>query len=157
MDQSLPKGRNEMAIVRAFEGQPIQVLGEQIWIKHASQDSQSQMSVVVVEVPAGSSVPPHTHAQEEESYFMLKGSLVIRIDQETVTLQPGDFAYIPKGTAHGYENVAQDPAQFLAWSVGGAIDRFFVEMAEQVKTFPDDLAKMGQILAKYGVVMMQTT
>ncbi|MEN9221577.1 MAG: cupin domain-containing protein [Thermostichus sp. BF3_bins_97] len=144
-----------MTIVRALEGQLLQVLSDRVCLKHPSQSSQNQMSVVTVEVPPGSFVPPHTHAQEEESYFMVKGSLVMTIDQENVTLHPGDFVHIPQGTAHGYHNTSEETVQFLAWSLGGPIDHFFVEMSEQVKALPDDLTKMGQLLVKYGVVMIQ--
>lgn len=141
-----------MTLVRALEGQLLQVLNDRVCIKHPSQDSQNQMSVFTVEVPPGSFLPPHAHVQEEESYFMLKGSLEMKIGQEDVTLYPGDFVYVPSGMAHGYANKSEEPVLFLAWSVGGPIDHFFTEMAQEVRTLPDDLPIMGQILTKYGVV-----
>ncbi len=141
-----------MTVVRASEGQLLQGINDRVCIKHPSQGSQNQMSVFTVEVPPGSFLPPHAHVQEEESYFMLKGSLNMTIAQENITLHPGDFVHIPQGTAHGYRNTSEENVQFLAWSLGGPIDHFFVEMSEQVKALPEDLPKMGQLLVKYGVV-----
>jgi mannose-6-phosphate isomerase-like protein (cupin superfamily) len=42
----------------------------------------------------------HHHAEEDELFVVLKGTLVIELRDGTVTLGPGELVVIPKGTEH---------------------------------------------------------
>ncbi|AKG20470.1 cupin domain-containing protein [Calothrix sp. 336/3] len=144
-----------MTVLRSQAGENLQVLTDRICIKFKSADSPNQMAVMTVDVPADGCVPPHIHDKEEESYFMLQGSIVMQLGNQEFTIEPGDFVHVPPGTIHGYKNPSPQCARFLAWTIGGAIDDFFTEMAEKVQEIPDDLPKMSAILEKYGVQMVQ--
>lgn len=140
-----------MTVLRSQEGQIAQVLTDKVCIKLKSKHSPNSMTVMTVDVPPEGSVPPHTHAKEEESYYMLEGSMVMQVGSEELTLEPGDFAHVPPGTVHGYRNCSDQPIRFLAWTVGGLIDEFFVEMSTKIQDIPNDLPKMPEILEKYGI------
>jgi quercetin dioxygenase-like cupin family protein len=140
-----------MVVLKRQEGQSVRVLGDLVCIKLPSAQSAHRMAVVTVEVPPGGEVPPHTHAQEEESYYLLEGEMLVQVGNTKVTIEAGDFVHVPAGTVHGYQNLSDQPIRFLAWAVGGAIDHFFLEMAEQIQVVPDDLAKVPAILQKYGI------
>jgi quercetin dioxygenase-like cupin family protein len=146
-----------MTVISSQEGQTVQVKSDRVCIKLKSSNSPNNMAVVTVEVPPGGLVPPHIHAQEEESYYMLDGSMVMQLGSEFLTIQPNDFVHIPPGTIHSYRNDSDRPIHFLAWTVGGAIDDFFIEMAEKIQEIPNDLPKMPKILEKYGIEMVATT
>lgn len=141
-----------MTIVRSQAGEHVQVLSDTVRLKLRSNDSANRMAVMTVEVPPGGGVPPHSHASEEESYYMLKGTMVMQLGDEEFTIEPNDFVHVPAGIAHGYQNNSPQFICFLAWTVGGAIDQFFLEMAE-VRDLPQDLPKMAAILDKYGIQM----
>lgn len=140
-----------MRVIRKSDGNQVQVLGDQVNIKVASSDSPFGMSIVVVDVPPNSGTPCVTHAKEEEVYFVLEGELFMHTPTERHTLGPGDMVHLPPGTPHGYRNPGVVNARFLAWTVGGPMDQFFVTMAERVKRLPDDLAAMGEVLEQFGV------
>jgi len=146
-----------MTVIPSQEGQTVQVLSDRVCIKLKSSNSPNSMAVVTVEVPPGGLVPPHIHAQEEESYYMLDGSMVMQLGSEFLTIQPHDFVHIPPGTIHSYRNDSDRPIHFLAWTVGGAIDDFFIEMGEKIREIPNDLPKMPEILDKYGIQMAAPT
>jgi hypothetical protein len=55
---------------------------------------------------------------------------------------------------HGYANPGQTPVCFLAWTVGGPIDRFFEAMRECVTQVPRDAGAMAEITAHFGVEMV---
>jgi quercetin dioxygenase-like cupin family protein len=149
-----PFPENAMTFARTSAVAPIQVLSDQLRLLLSSADSPSQMSVMVVDVPPGGSVPPHRHDREEEGYFVLHGELALTIDQDTRTLAAGDFGHVPPRTLHAYANPGQEPVRFLAWTVGGPIDRFFQEMSERVSRLPRDAEAMAAITARYGVRML---
>ncbi len=145
-----------MSYARTSDIAPIQVLSDQLRLMLRSADSPSQMSAMVVEVPPGGFVPPHTHGKEEEGYFVLEGELALNIADQTRTLAAGDFGHVPPRTVHGYANPGTVPVRFLAWIVGGPIDQFFEAMSQRVKQMPQDAAAMAEITARFGVQMVGT-
>jgi mannose-6-phosphate isomerase-like protein (cupin superfamily) len=48
----------------------------------------------------GDKVPWHTHDNEDELFFVVEGVLDIEEQGGTVTLQPGEFYIVPRGTEH---------------------------------------------------------
>ncbi len=141
-----------MSIVSAGSGEALTVLGDRLMIALRSADSPHRMAVMQVEVPAGSGVPPHRHEVEEEAYYILEGTLAMLVDGREVDLRSGDFVHVPPGAVHGYRNAGQAPVKFLAWTVGGPIDEFFVAMSREVRRMPDDLPAMGALMQRFGVI-----
>ena len=60
----------------------------------------------------GASVPRHTNAVEHEQY-VLEGSYVVGIDDETYEVSAGDALLIPAGTVHWYRNDSEEPGAFI--------------------------------------------
>lgn len=143
-----------MTIVRTADVPPIAVLSDQLRLLLRSHQSPHRMSVMVVDVPPGGGVPPHSHRVEEEGYFVLEGRLLLTIGDAAHDLGPGGFGHVPPGTVHGYANPGPGPVRFLAWTVGGPIDRFFEAMSERVRRMPDDAAAMAELTAAFGVRMV---
>lgn len=141
-----------MHIIRSSEGHQVDVLGDRVNIKVASDQSPFGMSIVVVDVPPNSGTPCVAHTNEEEVYFVLEGELFMHTPTERHALVPGDMVHLPPGTPHGYRNPGERNARFLAWTVGGSMDKFFVSMAERVRRLPDDLPAMGAVLQEFGVL-----
>jgi quercetin dioxygenase-like cupin family protein len=140
-----------MSVVRAESVEALAVLGDRVRILLRSGDSAHRMAVMDVEVPPGGEVPPHRHRVEEEGYLVLDGRLEMTVGDETTSLGRGDFAHVPAGTVHGYRNGGTTPARFLAWTVGGAIDEFFTAMHREVRRMPDDLPRLQDVMARFGV------
>lgn len=42
----------------------------------------------------------HTHENEDELFYIIKGSLIIEFKDKTVELNEGELCIIPKGVAH---------------------------------------------------------
>lgn len=140
-----------MNVIRNEQGTALRVLGDAVTVKVASDDSPHGLAIVTVEVPPGSGTPCVTHAAEEEVYFVLDGELLMHTPTEKHLLKPGDMVHLPPLTPHGYRNPGERPARFLAWTVGGPMDRFFVKMAERVHQLPQDLSAMQAVMAEHGV------
>ena len=140
-----------MNVIRRDDGTTVKVLGDDVTIKVASAASPHGQAIVTVQVPPGSGTPCVTHAKEEEVYFVLEGELLMHTPTERHVLQPGDMVHLPPLTPHGYRNPGDRPTRFLAWTVGGPMDRFFTNMAERVHQLPQDLPAMQAVMAEYGV------
>jgi quercetin dioxygenase-like cupin family protein len=148
-----PSGQKgiDMTVVRTDEALPLRVLDDELRLMLRSDESPARMSVMVVEVPPGSGVPAHSHDVEEEGYFVLEGELCLTVGDAEHRLQAGDFGHVKPGVVHGYRNAGARRVRFLAWTIGGPIDRFFVEMSDRVTAMPRDLPVMLEVMGKYGV------
>jgi uncharacterized cupin superfamily protein len=54
--------------------------------------------------PPGGGPPPHVHHFEDESFYILEGTVTFQADGRTFQASPGDFVHIPRGTVHSFRN-----------------------------------------------------
>ncbi|HVC69265.1 MAG TPA: cupin domain-containing protein [Acidimicrobiales bacterium] len=77
--------------------------------KASGRDNDDRFDFLVVDnVAYGSGPPLHTHARQEDSFFVLEGVLTVQMDDDVVELGPGDFATAPPGVAHSFTNARPD-------------------------------------------------
>jgi quercetin dioxygenase-like cupin family protein len=60
----------------------------------------------------GGGMPRHTNTVEHEQY-VLRGHAKIGIGEETVEVNAGDVVFIPEGAVHFYDNIGDEPFEFL--------------------------------------------
>src|SRR5215213_9296857 len=63
-----------------------------------------QLSLVEIEFESSFEVPPHTHDDHVDSFFVLDGSVEFVRDDETVVVRPREFFAAPVGTQHGFRS-----------------------------------------------------
>jgi len=77
--------------------------------------------------PGGGPGPYHRHTSSDSAYFLLEGSLSVRLVAEVATLSPGDLAFIPAGVAHAVANAGETDAAFVEIYGPGAADFVMIE------------------------------
>ncbi len=50
----------------------------------------------------GEEPPRHTHATEDEMFYVLKGSVTFHCGEKDFAVEPGGFVFLPRGMEHGY-------------------------------------------------------
>ncbi len=60
----------------------------------------------------GGGMPLHTNTVEHEQY-VLRGRARIGIDGQDYDVQAGDVVFIPAGAPHYYQNIGDEPFEFL--------------------------------------------
>ena len=84
--------------------------------------AQSDGAYFIMEaiVPPGGGPPPHIHRREQESFYVLEGTLDIQMGDQTVHASAGDFVHIPIGMVHSFRNNGDSLArQLVIFSPGG--------------------------------------
>ncbi len=114
--------------------------------------AQSDGAYFIMEalVPPDGGPPPHIHLREQESFYLLDGTLDIQMGDTVVQASRGDFVHIPCGTVHCFRNTGQNTARMLLIFSPGGIERFFEETLEPVveRTVPQP-ANMDAVVARY--------
>jgi mannose-6-phosphate isomerase-like protein (cupin superfamily) len=57
--------------------------------------------------------PPHLHRRDDEAWYVLEGTLRVRVGQEEVEVRAGSAVFVPRGTAHTYWNPGPEPVRYL--------------------------------------------
>ena len=96
--------------------------------------AQSDGAYFIMEatVPPGGGPPPHIHRREQESFYLLDGTLDIRMGDKVVKASTGDFVHIPCGEVHCFTNTGDTTARMLLIFSPGGIEGFFEDSLEKV-------------------------
>ena len=61
----------------------------------------------------GEEPPDHTHATEDEMFYVLEGDISFRCGAEAFALSQGGFIFLPRGIEHGYTIQNEKPVRLL--------------------------------------------
>jgi quercetin dioxygenase-like cupin family protein len=84
------------------------------WMTHPPLTGNRQLTVLDVELLPGNGHDFHRHPDQEETIYVIEGSVEQWVDQEMKILGPGDTAYIDAGVVHASFNTGDKPAKVLA-------------------------------------------
>jgi len=57
--------------------------------------------------------PLHLHRNDDEAWYVLEGTLIVRVGDKDVEARAGSAVLVPHGTPHTYWNPAAGPARYL--------------------------------------------
>jgi quercetin dioxygenase-like cupin family protein len=80
----------------------------------------------------GEGPPLHRHQGQDELIYTLDGRFRVQLGDELHDAPAGSFFFIPRGTAHTWQNVGDAPARFFAALIPATteFERFFIRYAE---------------------------
>jgi quercetin dioxygenase-like cupin family protein len=72
-------------------------------------------NVNVIQVPPGTVVGRHSHAEQVETVWVIRGIAILTIDQTEVLIQDGQIIAIPIGLEHALRNEGQALVELLTF------------------------------------------
>ena len=134
------------------EGESITIAGNEIVFKADAESTGGGIGLVeYTAVPGFPGPPPHRHRTLHDMFYVLEGTLALRLGDDTVELGPGGFAHIPPGTVHTFSNPGAEPVRFLSLQTPGGFEEYFREAAAALGTGPFDPAVLAGVIARYDV------
>jgi quercetin dioxygenase-like cupin family protein len=73
-----------------------------------------RVAVVEYTTRTGEEPPVHTHATEDEIFYVLRGALTFQCGDETFDVGDGGFVFLPRGVPHGYTIRSDGDVRLLA-------------------------------------------
>jgi quercetin dioxygenase-like cupin family protein len=137
-------------LIGSDAGEAINVLGDFQRLKLSGHDTGGLFALVEQRNEPGTGLPPHQHTREDETFFVLEGSVEFTVGEVTKTLGVGDLAYAPRGTAHSFRVGGSGPARMLIHLAPAGLEVMFQELSE-LPSGPPDLAVVAEVCARYGV------
>jgi len=61
----------------------------------------------------GARIPAHRHPAIEHEQVMVRGEMVLGMDDQVRVVRAGDAMYLPAGCVHWYENRSEEEVEFI--------------------------------------------
>jgi quercetin dioxygenase-like cupin family protein len=82
-------------------------------------ETSGRHALIKIIVQRGAEPPPHTHSREDESYFILKGSIQYTIGDHQLTVNEGEYVYLPKDVPHSFKILSEKAEVLMLMSPAG--------------------------------------
>jgi quercetin dioxygenase-like cupin family protein len=100
------------------------------YVKITGAETDGRLDVAeIVLVPGYAGPPPHLHTRIDHIFYVLEGTLRVRIEQSDHLLAAGSCAFIPAGTPHTYATTEAASARFLTVDTPEPLDVYIGELA----------------------------
>ncbi|MBY0373308.1 MAG: cupin domain-containing protein [Bryobacteraceae bacterium] len=134
----------------------LNVVGELILVKLSGDDTAGQNALLHVTVPPLSGPPLHRHSREDEWFYVLAGDLTVEVNGERSVLHPHDSVFLPRGSAHTFQNFTSTNVVMLVLATPAGFDRFCIEVhaLQQDVSGPPDFARITQLMNEYGMEVL---
>jgi mannose-6-phosphate isomerase-like protein (cupin superfamily) len=74
--------------------------------------------------------PLHLHRNDDEAWYVLEGTLCVRVGRDVVEAKAGSAVFVPRGTAHNY------------WNPGPGLVRYLLVMTSNIYSLIQDIHAM---------------
>ena len=136
--------------------------GDQIRFILTGADTGGAFFLAEVLVPPGGGPPPHIHEREDETFYLLQGTLTVWVGDQTVHASQGDCAHLPRGIVHSFRNTGKESARMLVTATPAGIESFFaeafnpaVEGMEPPPPTPELMARLMAASAAHGQTILR--
>ena len=122
------------------------------WLfKATGDDTDGNFDFMVGTVDYLCGPPLHVHREQYDTFYVLEGVLTVQVGEDVVGLGPGDFAAIPPGVPHTFDNVDpnQPPVRAINLMAPGGFKEFFDERAQMEDGA--DAAALTQVAEQHGI------
>ena len=153
--------RQEPYALAHDEGQALWFLGNVLTrVKATGEQTGGAYGLIDQVLPAGFASPWHVHHAEDETFYVLEGTLTFLCGEARVVGGPGTFVYGPRGVPHGFRTAVDTPARLLILNTPAGFERFVMELSEPATdvssppTAPPDLARLMTVAARYDIAIL---
>ncbi len=117
----------------------------------SGKDTNGNQAVFEDIVEPGVGPGRHIHHHQDEIFFFLEGKFVAEVGGEMFEFNPGDVAFIPKGTVHAFKNVGETRGRLrYIFSPALTIEDMFREFYSFLEKGELTFEKMAEISIKHG-------
>jgi quercetin dioxygenase-like cupin family protein len=107
----------------------VSVMGNQVEMHLMSKDTNNAFTCVTLLEEPGAGVPPHTHREMDELFYIVAGKYEYTIEGKPLVAEAGTTIYVPRGISHGFKNVGNTPGRIADFHFPGGFENFFLELA----------------------------
>ncbi|MFD7815699.1 cupin domain-containing protein [Streptomyces sp. NPDC059785] len=142
----------QVSIVGPGEGELIVNGPSQIRILEDGSGTGHRLGLGEITIPPHTPGPPqHRHAQHDEGFYVLSGSVRFTVGQDDHDAAAGTWVMVPPGAPHTFANVGDVPAVMLNTFTPDLYVQYFRDLRDMVESGrPLTHDSVAQVWTKYG-------
>jgi uncharacterized cupin superfamily protein len=82
-------------------------------------------------------------------FYVLDGTLTVRLGDETLELEPGSFVCVPPGVVHTFSNPSDTPVRFLNFNTPAGWENYMRDLAAALASGTPTQEEIGRIASRY--------
>jgi mannose-6-phosphate isomerase-like protein (cupin superfamily) len=136
--------------LKSGEGERLGVGASSVTIKATSEQTGDSFYLGETEVEPGfPGPPPHVHEHLHDMFYVLEGTLVMRLGEDSVEAGPGTFVCVPPGVVHTFTNASDEGVRFLNFNTPGGWENYMRDLAAASAEGPPSSEEIGRIASRY--------
>jgi quercetin dioxygenase-like cupin family protein len=93
--------------------------------------------------------PPHTHEHLHDMFYVLDGTLTVRLGDETIELPAGSFVCVPPGVVHTFSNRSETAVRVLNFNTPAGWEHYMRDLGAALAEGTPSQEEIGQIASRY--------
>lgn len=128
-----------------------------------NEDTNGEFALIEAKAQRGMEPGPHTHANEDESLYLLNGRIWFRIGEEELEAGPGDFVFMPRGVEHQMKFLTEtihvllfiSPAGYeqYFWDLSLPAESLEIPTAPPTPPTPEQIGMFAELNEIYGLTL----
>ncbi len=141
----------EPVLLRPGEGEQIHAGPARASLKAVRESTGGTFSMTETTIWPGFRGPvAHVHREMHDAFYVLEGTLALRLGEEEVTAPAGTFACVPPGVVHTFWNPGDEPVRFLNINTPGGWEDYLRDLAAAMPAQgPPDPESMAELAKQY--------
>lgn len=124
--------------------------GSTIVIKATGADTGGSFFLSETTIAPGfAGPPPHRHERLHDMFYVLEGTLTMRVGGDAHVIEAGSFVCVPPGVTHTFSNPGETPVRFLNFNTPGGWEHYMRELGEAAKDEPLTSETIGRIASRH--------
>jgi quercetin dioxygenase-like cupin family protein len=121
-----------------------------VTIKATGKDTNNSFYLGEAVVAPGFPGPPaHVHDRLHDMFYVLDGTLTVRVGEETLELPAGSFVCVPPGVVHTFSNAGDAPVRFLNFNTPAGWENYMRELGAALAQGAPTQEEIGRIASRY--------
>lgn len=142
---------DQLGMYLTTEGQPV----NNTPYKATGRETGGTYSLLLVNTAPGGGPPLHSHAYEDEGFYVLKGIYRFWIgDAAPVDAHAGTHVFGPRGIFHRFQNIGDSAGELLIIFTPAGCENYFKELAAERERGGHNLLEREEVIdRRYGITI----
>lgn len=98
----------------------------------------------------------HRHHDSDEAFYVVEGTMEMQVGEDRLVLGVGEFAWVPRGSAHTFANAGPGTARALTIATPGGLEHFLADLHRFLasSTGQPDRAALAELRTRHGGTLL---
>lgn len=123
----------QVSVVAPDNGEAIQLGPIQMRILEDGRTTGHRLGIGEITIPPGTEGPPqHRHAQHDEGFYVVSGTVRFTVADTTYDAAPGTLMMVPPGAPHTFANPGAEPVVLLNTFTPDLYVQYFRDLRQMI-------------------------